>query len=151
MPSENPSLVKNAQKIGAIIDKLDSFRQVKILTFDMTLKDFSFYVNIIYVVLLKAGGYMYKNFISVMYILNILWQSLFSLAFPIFLGFGAAWLLVTYAGTPTWIYALLGVLGTLLGFYNMIKFILTAMNAYERLEKSRERGKNTNNSGNNNE
>ncbi len=94
---------------------------------------------------------MYKNLISAMYILNIVWQSLFSLAAPILFGLGLSWLAVTYLSAPTWIYAILGTLGTLVGFYNMIKFVLTAMSAYERLERSRESGKNSNNSGNNNE
>ncbi len=94
---------------------------------------------------------MYKNFISAMYILNIVWQSLFSLATPILLGLGLAYLLVSFLSAPTWLYAILGVFGCLIGFYNMIKFILSAMSALERLEKSREAGKNTDDSGNNNE
>ncbi len=96
---------------------------------------------------------MYKNFVSAMYILNIVWQSLFSLATPILLGIGAAFLLVNYLGVPTFIYAILGVLGTLLGFYNMIKFVISAMSALERLEKSRDGQNNTKThiKGNNNE
>ncbi len=94
---------------------------------------------------------MYNNFISVIYILNIVWQSLFSLVTPILLGFGISWLSVTYLSFPSWSYAIFITLGTLAGFYNMIKFILSAMASYERLEKSRKARNFNDKSGNNNE
>ncbi len=94
---------------------------------------------------------MYKNLVNAMYILNILWQALFTLAFPMLLGFGASWLAVESFGAPSWIYAVLLTLGTLAGFYNMIKFVISAMDAYDRLEKSREKRKNTKDTGNTNE
>ena len=77
----------------------------------------------------------YTQFVGVLYVLNIVWQALFSLAAPIGLGFLISYLLVTYASSPTWIYAPLLVIGALSGLISMVKFILTAMAGFERLEK----------------
>ena len=76
-----------------------------------------------------------KRLVNVMYIFNIIAQAFFDLSLPIGLGLLGSWLLVKYASAPTWIYAPLTVLGALVGFYTMIKFILSAMAALERLEK----------------
>lgn len=84
---------------------------------------------------------MYKRLVSVMYALNILFQALFTLVMPAALGFGIAWALVSYLGAPEWVYAPLLVVGVLWGFYNMIKFTLSAMAGLERLESSRTEGK----------
>ncbi len=81
---------------------------------------------------------MYRKFVSAMYILNILLQSLFNLATPILLMLGLSWLLVSKCSAPAWIYAILGVFGVLVGFVSMIKFILSASASLERLEKERE-------------
>ena len=78
---------------------------------------------------------MYRKFVSAMYVLNILFQSLFNLATPILLMLGLSWLLVTKCGAPEWLYAILGVAGVLVGFVSMIKFILGAMSSLEHLEK----------------
>lgn len=78
---------------------------------------------------------MYRKFVSAMYVLNILFQSLFNLATPIFLMLGLSWLAVSKWGAPEWLYAILGVVGALVGFVSMIKFILGAMSSLEHLEK----------------
>ena len=93
---------------------------------------------------------MYKKFISALYVINIVSQAIFTLLTPIALGFGISWLLVRYASVPSWIYAVLITLGALIGFYSMIKFVLSAMASLDRLEKSRSTSKKTNNTGNNN-
>jgi hypothetical protein len=77
----------------------------------------------------------YTQFVGVLYVLNIVWQAFFSLAAPIGLGFLISYLLVTYVSAPTWIYAPLLVIGALSGLISMVKFILTAMAGFERLEK----------------
>ena len=87
---------------------------------------------------------MYGRIVSAMYILNILFQSLFNLATPILLMLGLSWLLVEKCSAPAWIYALLGVFGVLVGFVSMIKFILGASAQLERLEKEREERKKAN-------
>ncbi len=77
----------------------------------------------------------YGKFVSAVYIINVVVQSFFSLACPMGLGLLAAWLLVEKAGAPAFLYAVLTVLGTLVGLYSMVKFILDTMTAVERLEK----------------
>ncbi len=80
---------------------------------------------------------MYGKFVSAMYILNILFQSLFNLATPILLMLGLSWLFVNKLSAPAWLYAVFGVVGAVVGFFSMIKFILTASQSLERLEKER--------------
>ena len=82
---------------------------------------------------------MYRKLIGVMYVLNIVFQSFFTLVTPAAITFFISWLLVTYVGAPTWLYALMLIVGILSGLVSMVKFILTAMAGYERLENSRER------------
>ncbi len=94
---------------------------------------------------------VYKKFVSVMYVLNIVFQAIFTLATPIALGILASWLLTEYAGTPPWIYAPLVILGVLSGFYSMVKFVLSAGRALERLEAEQNENDKNKDSGNNNE
>ena len=84
---------------------------------------------------------MYGKFVSAMYVINILFQSLFNLASPILLMLLFAWLLVSKLSAPAWLYAVFGVVGAMVGFYSMIKFIITASTALERLEKERDERK----------
>ena len=84
---------------------------------------------------------MYKKMVTTLYMLNILFQGIFTLLVPAALGFGIAWALVSYLGAPEWVYAPLLVVGVLWGFYNMVKFTLSAMAGLERLESSRTEGK----------
>ena len=76
-----------------------------------------------------------KKIVSVTYIINIVSQAFFNLAFPIGLGLLGSYLLVRYASVGAWIYAISVTLGALIGFYSMIKFVLSAMAALERLER----------------
>ena len=76
-----------------------------------------------------------KKLVNAMYVLNIIAQAIFDLALPIGFGVLGSWLLVRYVSAPGWIYAPVVVLGALIGFYTMIKFVLSAMAALERLEK----------------
>ena len=77
---------------------------------------------------------MYRKFISAMYLLNIIFQSFFDLALPIGATILISWLLVEKAGAPSWIYAPLVVIGVIIGFISMIRFILSATRALDRLE-----------------
>ena len=77
---------------------------------------------------------MYRKIISATYVLNIIFQSFFNLAFPIGLGILFSWLLVEKAAAPGWIYAPLVLIGVIIGFSSMIRFTLSAMRALERLE-----------------
>lgn len=75
------------------------------------------------------------NFIHWMHWVNIVFQSLFSLLFPVALGTGGAYLLVNYANVGEWIYAVLILVGFLMGMISMIRFILIASHAVTRLEE----------------
>lgn len=77
---------------------------------------------------------MYRKFISAMYLLNIIFQSFFDLALPIGATILISWLLVEKAGAHGWIYAPLVVIGVIIGFVSMIRFILSATRALDRLE-----------------
>jgi hypothetical protein len=80
---------------------------------------------------------MYGKFVSAMYLLNIVFQSFFNLAFPIGIAILASWLLVEHAGAPGWIYAPLVIVGVITGFSSMVRFILSATRALDRLENDR--------------
>ena len=86
---------------------------------------------------------MYKRFISAMYAINIVAQSIFSLLTPAALMFAVAWLLVKKAGTPEWLYAVFITLGIIAGLISMVRFAITASENLERLEKQRENNKKT--------
>lgn len=92
---------------------------------------------------------VYKRFVSVMYVLNIVFQAFITLAAPIFLGLGISWLLVRYLSAPEWIYAPITVFGVLSGLWSMVKFVLSGMASLERLEKERNSKDDKNNTGNN--
>jgi TRAP-type C4-dicarboxylate transport system permease small subunit len=78
---------------------------------------------------------MHGKYITPIYLLNIIFQSFFDLAFPIGLAILASWLLVEKAAAPGWIYAPLTIAGVAIGFSSMIRFILSAMHALDRLEE----------------
>lgn len=77
--------------------------------------------------------------ISFVYVLNIVFQALFSLCFSIALMLGAGYLAVEVWGAPNWLYIPLILLGVGTGLVSMVKFILAAMNGLDRLERERER------------
>lgn len=95
-------------------------------------------------------GAVYKKLVGALYIMNIVSQAIFTLLLPILVGLGISWLLVTYLSAPSFIYVILIMLGVLSGLYSMVRFVLSAMAAYERLEKEQTESKKTNKTGNNN-
>ncbi len=82
-----------------------------------------------------------NSFMNAMQALNIIIQAFFNLLTPIGLSVLFAWLLSEKAGVGGWIYAVLILLGVLVGFYSMIRFILSAMASLERLEKAQKQKK----------
>ncbi len=78
---------------------------------------------------------MKKNLISSVYVLNIIGQCIFSLIMPMLLMLGLSWLLVSKAGAPSWLYAVLVPIGTVSGLVSMIKFAITASENLTRLEE----------------
>ena len=82
---------------------------------------------------------MYKKLVDALYILNIVFQGFYTLALPIGIGALVSYLLVKFAHAPGWIWAILLVLGTFCGLFSMIKYLISAMNNLERLEKERDK------------
>lgn len=83
-----------------------------------------------------------------MYAINIIAQAVFSLLTPAALMFCVAWLLVKKAAAPEWLYAVLIPVGIIAGLVSMVKFVISAASALERLEKQTKNNKKT---GRNNE
>ena len=77
---------------------------------------------------------MYRKIVSATYVINIIFQAFLTLLMPAGLCFLVSWLLVSYAGAPTWLYAPLLIVGVMLGLFSMVKFVISAMSALERLE-----------------
>ena len=84
---------------------------------------------------------MKSKFFGVLYALNIVAQAIFTLATPALLFFGISFLFIKHADAPQWIYAITIPVGIIIGFYNMVRFVLTATTALERLEKQSKKTK----------
>ena len=78
---------------------------------------------------------MYRKFVTPIYVLNMLIQSLFTLALPIGAAIGVSYLLVNHASVGGWIYALLVPISAIYGMFSMIRFIISTSRAIEALEK----------------
>lgn len=74
---------------------------------------------------------------SALYVVNIIFQSIFTLLMHIGGGLLVSWLLVEKCGLPPWVYAIIITLTVFSGLFSMIRFILSAMRALYNLEKSR--------------
>ena len=78
-----------------------------------------------------------------MYALNILISAIFTLLTPVGILFLIAWLLNTKAGVGSFIYAVLLIIGVLIGLVSMIRFLVRSSEVLERIEKERNKnGKN---------
>lgn len=73
---------------------------------------------------------------SFIYVINVVFQSIFTLLMYIGGGLLVSWLLVEKCGLPDWIYILLIIPSIILGLAAMIRFILSAMHALNSLEKN---------------
>ena len=78
---------------------------------------------------------MHKKFFNAIYALNIFFQGFLSLATPIALALLLAWLFTSKLAAPEWIFAPFVIIGVAIGFLSMIRFIIAAGNALERLER----------------
>ena len=78
---------------------------------------------------------MNRGWIRTMYLWNLVIQSIVSLLSPIAIMLFAAWLLAERAGVGDWIYAVLILLGVLVGLLSMVRFLLGASRALEALER----------------
>lgn len=84
---------------------------------------------------------MYRNLVSALYVINIVFQAIFTLLFPPALLFFINYLCVSYLSFPKWSYAISISLGFIMGLISMIKFAITASEGLERLEKQRKNKK----------
>ena len=74
---------------------------------------------------------------STVYVINIVFQGIFTLVWQIGLALGVGLLLVNVLGAPPWVYVPLIIIGVLTGFISMVRFILAAMNSLDRIESER--------------
>lgn len=70
-------------------------------------------------------------------VLNLVIQSFLSLILDIFVALGLGWLLVEKLGAPDWAYVPVIIIGALVGVLSMLKFILTATNNMEKIERDK--------------
>ena len=82
-----------------------------------------------------------KEGYSAFYVMNIVFQSIFTLLWQIALARFVGWIFVTFVGAPEWTYVPLILLGVGTGLVSMVRFILTAMKSLERLEEQRRKKK----------
>ena len=74
---------------------------------------------------------------SFIYVLNIIVQAIFTLAFSILIFVGIGYAAVELIGGPSWIYVITILIGVLTGLISMVRFILSAMQGLDRLEAER--------------
>ena len=82
-----------------------------------------------------------KERYSSFYVINIVFQSIFTLLWHIGLGLLVGWIFVRFVGAESWIYVPLILAGVFTGLFSMVRFILAAMNALERIEEDKRRKK----------
>ena len=78
-----------------------------------------------------------KQAYSTFYVVNIVFQSIFTLLWQIALGLFVGWLSVEKLGAPDWLYVPIILLGVVTGLVSMVRFILAAMRSLERLEEEK--------------
>ena len=77
---------------------------------------------------------MKKKVYNAAYLINVIFQSFFNLMFPMALAFGVGYLVTSKLSFPQWTYAVLLVIGLAVGLFSMIKFLIYALDAFERIE-----------------
>ena len=84
---------------------------------------------------------MYRNLVGALYVLNIVFQAIFTLVTPPAIFFFINYLCVSKLSFPMWTYAISLSVGFILGIISMIKFAIAASEGLERLEKQRKNKK----------
>lgn len=84
-----------------------------------------------------------KEGYSTFYVINIVFQSIFTLLWQIATALLVGWIFVRFVGAPPWIYVPLILLGVASGLISMVRFILAAMKSLERIEEERRRKRKT--------
>ena len=82
-----------------------------------------------------------KDKYSSFYVINIVFQSIFTLLWHIGAGLLVGWIFVRFVGAKSWIYVPLILAGVFTGLFSMVRFILAAMRALERIEEDKRKKK----------
>ena len=79
---------------------------------------------------------------STLYVVNIVFQSIFTLLWQIFTALVIGWVCVEKLNAPRWVYVPLILVGVVSGLVSMVRFILAAMKSLERIEEQKRKKKN---------
>ena len=82
-----------------------------------------------------------KDKYSSFYVINIVFQSIFTLLWHIGAGLLVGWIFIRFFSAETWVYVPLIIAGVFTGLFSMVRFILAAMKALERIEEDRRKKK----------
>ncbi len=82
----------------------------------------------------ERGVRVHRKIYNATYLINVVIQSLLNLLLPMAGMFFIGWLLVSRLSFPEWVYVPLILFGLAIGLTSMIKFILYAMSAFEKIE-----------------
>ena len=80
-----------------------------------------------------------KEGYSAIYVINIVFQAIFTLLWNIGLALAISYASVEWLSAPDWIYVPLIIIGVIFGFVSMVRFIIGAMNALDRIESDRKK------------
>ena len=80
-----------------------------------------------------------KEGYSAIYVINIVFQAIFTLLWNIGLALAISYASVEWLSAPDWIYVPLIIIGVIFGFMSMVRFIIGAMNALDRIESDRKK------------
>ena len=73
------------------------------------------------------------------YLLNMVIQGFWCLLFPIGIAFGIGWLLINKLSCPSWSMIPLVIIATFIGLFSMCRFLVSAADAMERMDKQRQK------------
>ena len=83
----------------------------------------------------RVNCVVFRHTVSFLYLLNIIFQALFSLPFSIGVALFLGWVCTTYWSLPPWVYVPLILSGVIVGIISMLKFILAATRGLDNLER----------------
>ncbi len=78
---------------------------------------------------------MYRHFLNAVYGFHYAVQAIFTLLTPIAVMALAAWFFTSKLGAPSWLWAVLLILGTFAGLFSMVKYLINVGDAEKRREK----------------
>ena len=82
-----------------------------------------------------------KKIYNAAYLINVIFQSFFNLIFPMALMFFIGWIAVSQLSFGQWVYAIFLIFGLIIGLISMIKFLIYALDSFEKIEKAQQNAK----------